>query len=440
MRPRPANPDRLGAVVRGGGLTRRRASTLALSALAATAFATSPSPSPAPPLETPPPTPVIQPGGGVSPSPFPSSLRTPAPSAEAPEIRAAAAVLVDLDTGQLLYDHNGNERRSIASLTKIMTALLVLERTAPEDLVTVSEEVASGRVAGISGLGLVAGERIRVRELIYALLLQSANDAALALAEDVGGTVDAFVELMNARARALGLSRTRFASPNGLDDDGFSSARDVVRLTRTAFRTPGFPDVVTTRFHTIHSMDAEPRTVQNRNVLLWLYPGAIGVKTGYTSEAGFCVVAAAERDGRRLLAVVLGEPGEPFSDAAALLNFGFAGFERRAVIELGEPLGSVDLAGRAVSVMAGGSLESLVRVDGSAIRTIELDAHVPYPPPVGAAIGTVRVHVGETTLGRVPLLVEGLPPPPPPESGSWWGRAFAAVVDAGAAVVRGLIG
>ena len=432
--------------MRRNGSRRRRApaevlTTLVLvSALAANAFAASPTPSPAPSVETPPLTPVLQPGGGVSLSPFPSSLRTPVPSAEAPEIRAEAAVLVDLDTGQLLFNHNRNERLPIASLTKIMTALLVLERTDPSDLVTVSEEAASGRVAGISALGLTAGERIRVQELLFALLLQSANDAAVALAEDVGGTVDGFVELMNARARALGMSRTRFASPNGLDDDGFSSARDLVRVTRTAFRTRGFADVVATRFHTIHSRDAEPRTVQNRNVLLWLYPGAIGVKTGYTSDAGFCVVAAAERDGRRLLAVVLGEPAEPFSDSAALLNFGFTGFERRSLIEVGEPLGSVDLTGRAVSVAAGASLRALVPVDQSVSRTIELDERVPYPPQVGATIGTVRVHAGETTFGRVPLLVTGLPPPPPPEPGPWWGRAFAAVVDAGAAVLRGLMG
>jgi D-alanyl-D-alanine carboxypeptidase (penicillin-binding protein 5/6) len=429
---------------------RRQASALGIASLAmlgalaagglSQVRAQGSTPPPAPTLEPPPPTPVVQPGGGVSPSPFPTSLHTAPPGGEPPEIRAAAAVLVDLDTGQVLFDVGGNHRRPIASLTKIMTALVVLERADPAAVVTVTEEAASGRVAGISSLGLLPEERIHVQQLLYALLLQSANDAALALAEHVGGTVEGFVELMNGRARALGMSRSRFASPNGLDEDGYSSARDLVRLTRRAFATPGFAEIVSARFHTIRSRDAEPRTVQNRNVLLWLYPGAIGVKTGFTSEAGFCVVAAAERDGRRLLAVVLGEPAEPFSDAASLLNYGFAGFERRELIRTGQPLGTVDLAGRAVAVAAGGSLEALVPMDRLVERTIVLDGRVPYPPAVGEAIGGVRVSAGGTDFGTVPLLVTGVPPPPPPEPGTWWGRAFAALVEAAGAVLEGILG
>ncbi|RPJ14261.1 MAG: D-alanyl-D-alanine carboxypeptidase, partial [Actinobacteria bacterium] len=145
-------------------------------------------------------------------------LRTPAPSTQAPEVGAGSAVLVDLDTGQVLFELDRHERRPIASLTKIMTALLVVERAGLTDVVTVSEGAASGQVSGISGLGLEPGERIRVNELLYALLLQSANDAALALAEHVSGSVDAFVDAMNAREEQLGMTRTMFASPNGLDD------------------------------------------------------------------------------------------------------------------------------------------------------------------------------------------------------------------------------
>jgi len=387
----------------------------------------------------PPPTPVVQPGGGTSPSPFLSSLRTPAPSVQLPELRAGAAVLADLDTGQVLFNLAGNERRPIASLTKIMTALLVLEQTAPTEVVTVSEEAAGPRIAGISGLGLGTGERIRVSELLYALMLQSANDAAVALAEHVDGAVPAFVERMNARAAELGMTRSRFASPNGLDDVGYSSARDLVRLTRAAYGVSGFAGVVATRGHEVRSLDAEPRTVQNRNVLLWLYPGALGVKTGFTTPAGFCVVATAERDGTRLVVVVLGEPDEPFSDAAALLNYGFEAFDERSLLTAGQGLGTVRIEGRQVAVAAGGPVDGLVPVRSEVARTLLLEDHVAFPPARGEQIGTVRVTAGERLVGEVPLLVSGLPPPPPPvDEGPWWARALGSVLEAGGGILDAL--
>jgi len=314
-----------------------------------------------------------------------------------------------------------------------------LERADAAEFVTVSETAAGPRVAGISGLGLVAGERIRVQELLYALLLQSANDAAETLAEHVSGSVEAFVDRMNARAASLGLSRTLFASPNGLDDEGYASARDLVRLTRAAFAVPGFADVVATRSHIVHSPSAGPRIIQNRNALLWLYPGAIGVKTGFTTPAGFCLVAAAEREGERLIAVVLGEPGEPFSDAAELLNHGFEAFERRTLLQEGASLGTVDIEGRDVAVVAGAGAGGLVQVGAEVELDVVLDL-VAYPPPRGEQIGVVRVAAGGRRFGEVPLLVSELPPPPPPVSGTWWGRAFDAVAGAADAILGGLFG
>ena len=424
MTRRPARALSLGALI----------SVLLLSLGAARAQTSTPTPEP------PPPTPVIQPGGQTSLSPFPSTLRTPSATTEAPEIDAAAAVLADLDTGQVLFALNRNERRPIASLTKIMTALLVVERTNLTDVVTVSEDAASGQVSGISGLGLVEGERIRVDELLYALLLQSANDAAVALAEHVSGSVDAFVDEMNARAEELGMTRTMFTSPNGLDDTGYSSAADLVRLTRAAYRSRGFASVVATRFHTIESLDAEPRVVQNRNVLLWLYPGAIGVKTGYTSPAGFCLVGAAQRGDERLVAVVLGAPGEPFSGAATLLNYGFDAFEYRTLLREGEPLDDVDVGGRSVSVSAGGDVRGLILAAATVSRTVELESHVAFPPARGEEIGIVRLSAGGKIVGEVPLVVVGVPAPSPPEPGSWWARAAGALVDAGGGILDALFG
>lgn len=392
---------------------------------------------------TPPPTPVLLPNGQTSPSPFPSVLHTPEPSRRPPEITAQAAVLADLDSGQVLYEQNPDERRPIASLTKIMTALLVLERTDPQDVVTVSAGAAGdGRTAGISELGLQAGEQIRVDDLLAALMLQSANDAAVALAEHVSGDVEAFVAGMNARAAKLGLTNTWFSSPNGLDDRGYSTASDLVAITRAAYRRPGFASLVATRSREIPAPEGDPpRIVQNRNALLWLYPGAVGVKTGFTTQAGYCVVATAERDGLRLISVVLGAPREAFSDAATLLDHGFRAFERREVIAEGEPLGEVEIDGRRIPVASGGSLLGLIPVNAEVTRRIVLDAGAAFPPLPGETVGTVVVSVSDLRIGRVPLRVLQVPPPPAPqERGPWWRRAGSAVLDGVGAVLDALFG
>ena len=393
--------------------------------------------------ETPPPTPVVGAGGRTTMSPFPSVLHTPPPSTELPQLEAAAAILADLASGQVLYARFPDKPRPIASVTKIMTALLVIERTTPGDLVTASANAAGdGRSPGISELGLVEGEQVRVDDLVYALMLQSANDAAIALAEHVSGSVEAFVDDMNRRAHRLGMTNTEFSSPNGLDDRGYSSARDLVTLTRAAYEHPGFASVVATRFHEIPAPEGtSPRVVQNRNVLLWLYPGAVGVKTGFTTAAGFCVVATATRDDIDLIAVVLGSPGEPFSEAAALLDYGFTAFEQREVLREGASLGSVEIDGHAVPVAAGGSLEGLVRTEAEVHTDVTVDPTAAFPPFPGEAVGTVTVRTPGLHIGGVPLVVTDVPPPPPPEDpGPWWRRAATSVLGAIDRVLDSLFG
>lgn len=391
--------------------------------------------------KTPPPTPVPPSG---SPSPFPSALSTPSPSASGPpEIEAKAAVLADLDTGQVLFAQRGSEARPIASVTKIMTALVVLERTSPEDVVTVSEEAAPSPTSyGLSELKLLPGERITVRELLYALLLQSANDAAVALAEHVGGSVGGFVKLMNRRARALGLTDTKFFSPSGIDDRGRSTARDLVTISREAYRYPLFADLVATRFHDVAAPEgAEPRRIQNRNVLLWLYPGAIGVKTGFTTAAGFCVVAAAEREGRRLLAVVLGATGEPFSEAAVLLDHGFVAFEERTLVQRGEQTGTVALPGGEVAVEAMRTLQVLVPATVTELtRSVRPYPGSAFPPALGEPVADLVVSAGARELGRVPLVAVDVPPPPEPEGVAWWSRAARSFAAAAANAAVALFG
>jgi D-alanyl-D-alanine carboxypeptidase (penicillin-binding protein 5/6) len=425
--------------VRQDGRVRRRR-PIALVALA-TLFLLPPSLGLALAGQTPPPTPVPAPGGGTSPSPFPQVLRTPPPSNEPPTVAAGAVVLADLDTGQILWGNEIDERRPIASITKIMTALIVIQRTDPSDMVTVSPTAAApGPSAAAAELGLVPGERISIQDLLYALLLQSANDAAVALAEHVAGSVEAFIDEMNVEARRLHLADTRFASPNGLDDSGYSTARDLAMLTKTALESPLFTSIVRTKFHRIPSPSGRPRMIQNRNVLLWLYPGAVGVKTGFTTPAGFCVVAAATRGGLRLVAVILGAPGEPFSDAAAVLDYGFGSFEWRELVAGGQGFGSIAIGERGVPVSAGRGLRGLVPVGARIQRVVTMLPDVAFPPAMAERVGYVRVSAPNLPLGRVPLVVSALPSPPPAEPGPWWRRAASAVVQSVSSVLSSLFG
>jgi serine-type D-Ala-D-Ala carboxypeptidase (penicillin-binding protein 5/6) len=393
------------------------------------------------PGSAPPPTPVPPLG---EPSPFVTDLDTPGPPAAPPDIGDGSAILADLDSGQVLFQHAPDQRRSIASVTKIMTALLVLERADLDDVVTVGPDATFPRdLAGLSALGLRVGERIPVRELLYALLLQSANDAAIALADHVSGTEERFEAAMNARARRLGMDDTWFRSPNGLDDRGYSSARDLVTLTREIYATqPEFGRIAATRFHDVPAPAGPPRSIQNRNVLLWLYPGAFGVKTGYTARAGFCVVAGAQRGDRRLVAVVLGSRSEPFSEAASLLNYGFAGFTQHRFAEAGETAGTVSIPGGVVEVTTGAGLDALVPVASldRTSRTITALPVASYPPAPGEQVATMEIAIPGLVLGHVPLVAGTIPPPPPlPDGGPWWARATGAVLRSVGGALRAAI-
>ena len=253
--------------------------------------------------------------------------------AEALEVSATAAVLMDADMGQVLYEKNGDRQMLIASTTKIMTALVVLEHAAPDDVITVTpDHMAEG-----SSMYLKAGETVRVEELLYGLLLCSGNDAALALTECAGGLTP-FVALMNEKAAALGMARTSFANPNGLDADGhYSTARDMAVLAAAAMENPTFRRICSSRSVTIGQ-----RTMENHNRLLRQVEGCVGLKTGYTRAAGRTLVSCTERDGCRLVAVTL-QDGNDWADHAALYDYGFRLTAPRrgaqtALLRLREPL------------------------------------------------------------------------------------------------------
>jgi D-alanyl-D-alanine carboxypeptidase (penicillin-binding protein 5/6) len=387
----------------------------------------------------PPPTPV-PPNG--SPSPFPQALATPSDAVAVPSIDPPAAILADLDDGQVMFAKGPEVRRPIASLTKVMTALIVLRRRELDDVVVVAPEAVfdDDDYGASSTLGLRGGERRTVRELLDALVLGSANDAAVALAIEVAGSERSFVELMNERARALGMRHTRFFSPHGLDDRGRSTARDLLVLTRAAYSTEGFGQIASAKFRTIPAPLGEPRRIQNRNALLWLYRGAVGVKTGFTVGAGTCLIAVAERDGRRLVAIVLGDRNEAFSEAATLLDHGFEGFREETFVRAGESIGTVAIRGGAVPVEAARAITALVpTAELDRVRDrISVAPTAVYPPATGERVGTVSVTIPGVSLGSSPLLVSEVPPPPPAGEDPWWIRAAGAVGRALGDAVGGL--
>ena len=245
--------------------------------------------------------------------------------AEALEVSATAAVLMDADTGQILYDKAGTRQMRIASTTKIMTALVALEQAEPDDTVTVTRE----HMTEGSSMYLKPGETVRVEELLYGLLLCSGNDAALALTECAGG-LEPFVALMNEKAAALGMDDTGFANPNGLDAEGhYSTARDMAVLAAAAMENPTFRRICASKTAAVGQ-----RTMENHNRLLRQVEGCIGLKTGYTKAAGRTLVSCAERDGCRLVAVTLRD-GDDWADHAALYEYGFrVEAPRRAVQRL----------------------------------------------------------------------------------------------------------
>ena len=239
-------------------------------------------------------------------------------------LSARGAVLLDGRTGEVYYEKSADLRLPMASTTKIMTALVVIESVADLSL-TVSVHPAAVNIEG-SSVYLSAGERVTVEALLYALLLESANDAAAALAYAVAGSIPAFADKMNARAAEIGLTDTRFVNPHGLYDDGhYTTAHELGRIMVEAMRHESFRRIVATRRITLPSENGE-RLMLNHNRLLSSYPGCVGGKTGYTRRSGRCLVSAAERDGLMLVAVTLSAPDD-WKDHRAMLDYGFSLYE-----------------------------------------------------------------------------------------------------------------
>ena len=253
----------------------------------------------------------------------PPTKTSPAPD---PTVGAASAVLMDADTGQVLYTKNPHVKRPIASTTKIMTAILIIENCGMNDIITASKNASE---TPFTSLNLKPGEKITVKDLLTGMLIRSANDAAVAAAEHIAGTAPKFAAMMNKRAAEIGCTDTHFVTPNGLyDPNHYSSAYDLCLMAKCALKYPVFDEAVNTRKYTLASrtINKKDMVVFSKSKFLKDYPGADGVKSGYIKQAGYCFVGSATRDGWRLVSSVLKSENSG-SDTGALMDYGFDNFQ-----------------------------------------------------------------------------------------------------------------
>ncbi len=260
-----------------------------------------------------------------------------------PSLSAKSAILMEAESGAVIYEKNADTPLPMASTTKIMTALVAMELASPERLIEIDP-----RAVGVEGSSvyLVEGEVLTLRELLYALLLESANDAATAIAVGLCGSVENFADAMNRRARELGLVSTHFTNPHGLDDnDHYTTARELAIIAREALQNPCIRTICSTYKATIpHNGIPDARLLVNHNKLLRMYEGCIGMKTGFTKKSGRSLVSAAMRDGVTLIAVTINAPDD-WADHTSLLDYGFSKFHRVSVASAGDALHTLPIVG-----------------------------------------------------------------------------------------------
>jgi D-alanyl-D-alanine carboxypeptidase (penicillin-binding protein 5/6) len=327
---------------------------------------------------------------------------------KAPDLSIPSGILMTMD-GRVLWARDPNARRAMASTTKIMTAVVALEKAGMEGTVTVDKTAA---MVGQSSMGLVQGETFTMGELLKGVLVQSGNDAATLVAEHVGGTVQAFVALMNAKAAALDLTNTHYANPHGLDQAGhYTSAADLAALARYAMRIPIFREIVGTYKVKVRS-DRYTHVLQSHNDLLKSYPGAEGIKTGWTDDAGYCVVAAAKRGDIELLGVIMGaaSEGDRSRQAKKLLDWGFSHYKPVEVTTAGRSYGAVPVSDYVDIALTAVAAETtslpVLDVTGPIQTTVELLASVRAPVKAGDRIGTLNVYQGSAMLTQLPLTAD----------------------------------
>ncbi len=322
------------------------------------------------------------------------------PPARALGTNAASAILMDAESGRVLYEYDAHKPRLIASTTKLMTALVAVEQTDDlDEVVTVKGEWLGSEGSSIY---LKAGEEITLRALLYGLLPQSGNDAAMVIACHVAGSEADFVALMNEKAAALGMKNSSFANPSGLnDDDHYSAAYDMALLAQACLANGTVAEICATQSITVGT-----RTFVNHNKLLRRYEGCVGMKTGFTEKAGRTLVSAATRDGQTLICVTLND-GDDWNDHTKLLDYGFATFPRQVLCRQGEVLGSVAVEGSLIPTMpvvTQGELGYPLTEAEKAVMEAEILQSASAPIAPGVQLGELRWRLNGKVIAQMPLV------------------------------------
>lgn len=323
------------------------------------------------------------------------------------ETSARAAVLMDVNSNRILYSKNMNEKLAMASTTKIMTILVAIESGKLDEKVTVSKKAS--HMEG-SSIYLREGERHTVNDLMYAIMLRSGNDAAVAVAEHIGGSVEGFADMMNKKALDIGAKNTRFANPHGLDSEGhYTTARDLALITSYALKNPVFSSIVSSKKKIIEGPPNEnwDRVMINKNKMLWQFDGGDGVKTGFTNKAGRCLVSSATRDGLQIVCVVL-NCGPMWNDSSSLLEYAFKNFIKKKVVEKDSIFKVVEVNNgkeRFVGVRPVEDFALALRADEiNNVKLIADDLRVAQAPfKKGDDAGRLNVYIDKTLLKTIKL-------------------------------------
>lgn len=321
-----------------------------------------------------------------------------------PKIEAGAAIVMDMKSGRVLYEKNAHARKAIASTTKIMTAIVALEKGNLDDKVKVSKRAASIRGSTIN---LKAGEEMTLKELLYGLMLRSGNDAAIAIAEHIGGSVEGFATMMNQKAQELGLKNTQFKTPHGLDTPGhYSTAYELAQMTRYALNNPMFSKIVGTQ-----NISVAGRNFYTTNEMLGAYPGADGVKTGYTGQAGRCLVTSATRNNMRFISVVLNCASRSIraQNSRAILDYAFNNYSLCKLLDESDNVDTLTVSkGKAdvINIVPEEGIEMpLTEEERNNMETSVCLYHEKLiaPIPAGLEVGYMEFSVNGNTIARATL-------------------------------------